>query len=257
MSQKYRNGINEFGILIGGSNYFGDIAPEIVLNETKLSLGLLYKYHHSKYFSSRYQFTYGAISGSDQNFKANQYRNLSFQSQIFELGYFTEFNFKPFGINVREEHKTVYVFSGLNVFHFNPKVRLKQGDWVSLRDLATEGQVVDKKKKYSLIQPAVTLGIGYKFNLGRKYVVGMEIGFRKTFTDYLDDTKNNYPSYAAILAAQGLTAAEISHAQTLNNNPPIQAGTMRGDSHLKDWYVIFGITISKRNVNLQPCPSSL
>jgi hypothetical protein len=257
LAQKYRNGINEFGLLIGGSNYFGDIAPEIVLKETKLSLGLFYKYHHSKYFTSRYQFTYGAIAGSDQNFKANQYRNLSFQSRIFELGYFTEFNFKPFGINVKEEQTTVYVFSGLNLFHFNPKVRLSKGDLVSLRDLGTEGQIVDKKKKYSLIQPAITLGVGYKFNLGRKYVIGLEIGFRKTFTDYLDDTQNNYPSYAAVLAAQGLTAAEISHAQTFDNRPPIQSGTMRGDKHLKDWYMIFGITISKRNVNLQPCPSSL
>ncbi|MDP2175793.1 MAG: DUF6089 family protein [Bacteroidota bacterium] len=256
-SQRYRNGINEFGIQLGGSNYFGDLAPEIVLKETHFAAGVFYKYHHSKYFTSRYQFTYASISGNDNNFNSNLYRNLSFQSQIFELGYFTEFNFKPFGINVREEHKTVYVFSGINLFHFDPKVRLAKGDLVSLRDLATEGQVVDKKKKYSLIQPAITLGIGYKFNIGRKYVIGTEIGFRKTFTDYLDDTKNNYPSYAAILAAQGLTAAEISHAQTLNNQPPIHPNTMRGDKHLKDWYFIFGITISKRSVNLQPCPSSM
>jgi hypothetical protein len=242
--------------MLGASNYFGDIAPEIVLGESKPSPGLFYKYHHSKFFSSRYEFTYARISGTDQNFKANSYRNIKFRTDIFELGYFTEFNFKPFGINVLENRSTVFVFGGFNMFFFNPTARLNNGtgDRVELRDYGTEGQVLNDKKKYSQIQPAVTLGIGYKFNLRRRTVIGLEVGFRKTFTDYLDDTKGSYTDYDAMNAAQGGTAAELSQPQTLNDNPPIQGGTMRGDPHLKDWYFVVGITISLRNVTRDPCP---
>jgi hypothetical protein len=240
--------------MIGASNYFGDIAPEIVPSESHLSLGLLYKYHHSKFFSSRYQFTYARISGDDDHFDANRYRNIKFQSDIYEASYFLEFNFKPFGYNTsqHEEKRTTYVFSGISMFMFNPTAKLAGGDRVDLRDFGTEGQNLDKGKKYSLIQPALTLGLGYKFNV-RKKVIGLEVGFRKTFTDYLDDTKGKYPDYNAMVAKQGATAAEFSQPQLLKDQPVIPAGTMRGDPHLNDWYFIVGITISLRSVTGDPC----
>ncbi len=253
VSQKYRNGISEFGFMLGASNYFGDIAPEIVVKEFNPSLGLFYKYHHSKFFSSRYEFTYAKISGDDKNFKANEYRSIKFESNIFELGYFVEFNFKPFGINVLENKSSVFVFTGINMFMFNPTGRLPGGDKVDLRDLGTEGQKLNNKKSYSLIQPAFTLGLGYKFNLTRKTVIGLELGFRKTFTDYLDDTKGKYPDYNALVAAQGVTAGDFSQPQTVRDLPKIDGGRMRGDSHLNDWYFIAGITISLRDVTNDPC----
>ncbi|NQW43719.1 MAG: hypothetical protein HQ463_09840 [Bacteroidetes bacterium] len=247
-AQKYRNGRQEFGLMIGGSNYFGDIAPEIVFKETKIAGGIFFKNNHSSFFSSKYFLNYARISGSDKNFKANQYRNISFFSDIYELGYDLEFNFKPFGMNVNDKPTTTYVFAGFNLFFFNPKTKLANGDRVSLQRFGTEGQILNDKRKYALIQPALNLGLGYKFNAGKKWDIGAEIGFRKTFTDYLDDTKGNYTDYAALNAKQGGTAVDLSQPQTTQGKPPIDNGTMRGDSHLKDWYFVMGITISFRNV---------
>lgn len=248
LSGQYRNGKSEIGLLLGGSNYFGDLAPEIEVNETKFSAGIFVKKNHSKFFTSRYQFTYARISGSDKNFTANQYRSLSFFSNIYELGYNLEFNFLPFGMNVLEKKATTFVFAGFNMFLFNPKTKLASGDYVALRDFGTEGQVLEQKRKYPLIQPSINLGLGYKFNLSNKWVMGAEIGFRKTFTDYLDDTKDAYPDYNAVNSAQGGTAADLSQPQTVNDYPPIQGGTMRGEKALKDWYFIAGFTISYRFV---------
>ncbi len=245
---QYRNGKTEIGLLIGGSNYFGDLAPEIKVKETKFSAGVFFKQNHTKYFSSRYQFAYAKIAASDKNFAANQYRNLSFFSNIYELGYNLEFNFLPFGMNVLEKDASAFVFAGFNMFLFNPKTKLRNGDKVSLRDFGTEGQVLDSKRKYSLIQPAITLGLGYKLNINDNWVIGTELGFRKTFTDYLDDTKDVYTDYNALNAKQGGTAVDLSQPQTVNGNPAIQANTMRGDKHLKDWYFIAGVTISYRFV---------
>jgi hypothetical protein len=254
-AQKFRNGITEIGFLLGGGNYFGDLAPEIVLKETNPAIGLFYKKHHSKYFSSRYQFLYTSISGDDKNFKANSYRSLSFHSNIFELGYSLEFNFIGFGINNNQHEKpyTTYVFGGFNMFTFNPKAYLPSGDEVELRNIGTEGQVLENKKKYSLIQPALNFGIGYKFNIKNYTVIGIELGFRKTFTDYLDDVKGTYPDFAALNAKQGTGAGDFSQPQTVNGNPPFPAGTMRGDPHLKDWYMVAGITISFRSYKRTPC----
>jgi hypothetical protein len=243
--------------MIGGSNYHGDIAPEIKLKETHLAFGLFYRYNHSSFFSSRYQFTYAKISGDDKNFAANAYRNIKFESNIYELSYRTEFNFKSFGSGGRayKEGKTsTFVFAGLGIFGFDPKRRLPGGDKVSLRDMGTEGQNLNNKRTYAQIQPAFLMGLGYKVNINQGTVLGIEMGFRKTFTDYLDDTKGQYPDYAAMVAKQGQGAGEFSQPQVLNGNPPIPAGTMRGDSHLNDWYFIVGITISFRAINGTLCP---
>lgn len=254
-AQRFRNGIKEIGFMLGGSNYWGDLAPSTVMAETGPSLGLFYKYHHSRFFSSRWQFAYAHIGGSDANFKANAYRNLSFESDIYELGYFTEFNFRPFGINrsQHEEKSTTFVFAGINLFLFEPVRKLQGGDRVELRDIGTEGQKMDGRRTYSPVQPALTMGFGYKFNIRRSTVIGLEFGVRKTFTDYLDDTGGKYPDYNALVAKQGIGAGEFSHAQTMNEQPPAKAGTMRGDRHLSDWYFIAGITISFRNVIGDPC----
>lgn len=254
-SQRFRNGISEIGFLVGAGNYFGDLAPEIVLKESKPAFGLLYKYHHSRYLSSRYQFVFTQISGNDKNFEANAYRNLSFHSNIFELGYSLEFNFLGFGVNRNQHEKpyTTYVFGGFNMFTFNPKADLPSGDEIELRTIGTEGQKLNGKREYALIQPALSFGIGYKFNIKNYTVLGIEIGLRKTFTDYLDDTKGTYPDFNALNAKQGSGAGDFSQPQTTQGNPPIAAGTMRGDSHLKDWYLVAGITISFRNFKSNPC----
>lgn len=255
-SQRFRNGISEIGFFLGGANYFGDLAPEIVLKETKPAIGLLYKYHHSKYYSSRYQFLYTSISGSDQNFAANAYRNLSFENQIFEIGYTGELNFIAFGMNknMKESNNTTYLFGGFNLFTCNPTASLPSGDKVELRDIGTEGQKLNGKRTYALIQPAIHFGLGYKFNIKNKTVIGFELGFRKTFTDYLDDVKGQYPDYNQLVAKQGEGAGDFSQPQTTQGRPIIAAGTMRGDSHLNDWYMVAGITITFRNIIRDPCP---
>jgi hypothetical protein len=78
------------------------------------------------------------------------------------------------------------------------------------------------------------------------WIVGMEVLFRKTFTDYLDDTYKSYGDYKTIKEQQGVGAADWAHAQTLTGGNIVPQGTMRGDTHLKDWYYFAGLTFSYR-----------
>ena len=47
------------------------------------------------------------------------------------------------------------------------------------------------------------MGVGAKFNINRKYALGLELGYRYTFTDYLDDVSTVYASPSDIIAANG------------------------------------------------------
>ncbi|MBC7426487.1 MAG: hypothetical protein H7321_08115 [Bacteroidia bacterium] len=254
-AQKIRRGKWELGIMAGGSNYHGDLASEIVLKETHFSTGILMKNNLSKYMAYRIQLCYGAISGHDKNFKNYNYRALLFKSNIWELGGQFEFNFRAFGINPTEKHSTAYLVTGLNVFAFNPKVRYGSGDWIEARNIGTEGQGLDNyKKRYSLIQLSVPMGMGYKISINKNLVLGFETVFRKTFTDYLDDVSGEYPDYQTMKDKKGDLAAELSQPQTLSGGKVIVDKTQRGDPHLKDWYFITAFTLTYRFVTLGKCP---
>lgn len=205
---------------------------------------MYYKAQFSGFFSYRLQGSYMSIQGTDVNNRSYAARNLSFKTDIYEVSNIFEFNFQSFGMNYNDATFTPYFFSGLAGFFFDPR-RLENED-IKLRNLKTEGQ----KHPYSLFQPAIPIGFGLKtMSNPRKsrgvWVLGIEGNWRKTFTDYLDDVNDTYPDYKTMSDKQN-GSAQYSHAQTMNGDAPYSAGTMRGDTHLKDWYYSINITLSFR-----------
>ncbi|MGZ5282483.1 MAG: DUF6089 family protein, partial [Bacteroidia bacterium] len=151
----------EVGLFAGASNYQGDLAPNIVLSETKPVVGALLKRAVSEYFAYGVVLNYGVISGNDKNFDHLKPRNIHFQSEVFEISPQLEFNFFRFGTSPRAHKFTPYVFAGLSYFKFNPKAKLND-EWVRLQPLTTEGQGIinGAPKKYNLWQLAIPFGAG-------------------------------------------------------------------------------------------------
>lgn len=238
--------------MVGGSNYAGDLARTIVIKKTGASAGIFGRYNFSDYLSVRQSLSYIKISGDDKNFPEYVTRNLSFTSDVFELGNMVEFNFRKFGTQVagysgvESKSNTFFVFSGINVFYFNSYAYLN-GSFNKLQPLGTEGQTIGKGSKYKQVGVSIPLGGGYKVNISNNFVIIAELGFRKTFTDYLDDVSQEYPDLHA-LAAQSGSAALLSD-RSYEQSPYIQrssAGDMRGTPNTKDWYLVAGISVSYR-----------
>lgn len=57
---------------------------------------------------------------------------------------------------------------------------------VKLRPLQTEG------KAYSPIGVAIPFGLGFRYKLAKNWDLAFEVGWRYTFTDYLDDVSSTY-----------------------------------------------------------------
>ena len=86
------------------------------------------------------------------------------------------------------------MFAGIGVYRYNPYA-YSGGNKVFLQPLSTEGQNIigyPDRKKYSLTQFAVPFGGGFKFAVSENLRVGIEMGIRKLFTDYLDDVSKGY-----------------------------------------------------------------
>ncbi|MGV3599077.1 MAG: DUF6089 family protein [Bacteroidota bacterium] len=240
----------EIGGLLGGTNYLGDISKEPTLSKTHIGINLWGRYNISRHFSYRFGAAFGQISGADSLQPATELRGLTFKSNIWELTNIIEFHFRAFGLSHPHNKKSsFYEFTRINAFYFNPKAKFNN-TWVSLQPLATEGQNLNGGKgKYSRVSVSIPIGAGYKFKFSPKWILGFEVGYRKTYTDYLDDVSGNYPDLVELRTTNGAAAAVLSDPSSINAGAgEIRSAKndMRGDPHLKDWYVFAGITLTYR-----------
>ena len=236
----------EYGIRLGGSNYHGDLAYNIVPKETHPAFGMHMRYNFNPYWSYRLALMNGTISGSDANFDDYRLRNMHFQNNIWEFSNVFEFNFLPFGSRILSEDFSSYAMLGVAVFRHTPKAEF-QGEMRNLRKLYTEGQ--SNKEQYGAIQMSIPFGGGIKYNINKNLVVGWELGWRKTFTDYLDDVSKNYPDLKELADARGSMSASLSDRSWEVDGvgePLSLPGDERGDPAIKDFYFFSVVTLSYR-----------
>ena len=161
---------SSLGFMGGGSYYIGDVNKYDHFNNTKLSFGLIYRFHVNSRIALRGTLRYGNVEGSDsESGKADQIaRNLSFESSIFEVAGGLEFNYLNYKFGNKEYFFTPYMFIDIGVFKMRPKTDYN-GEMVSLQTIGTEGQnsELTSENAYPLTQLVIPFGIGFKVNLGK------------------------------------------------------------------------------------------
>jgi len=231
----------EMGISLGGANYFGDLAPTPVISETKAAYGFFGRLNLSSTWAWTNSYMLAQVSGNDKNFDFNSNRNLNFKTDINEFSSVIEFNYFKYGVGVLDNRFTSYLYAGFSIFGFEPQ-GYYNGQWYSLRDFRNEGVTY---KTYSY---AIPFGIGVKWILNKNFNIEGQFGFRKTYTDYLDDVSSTYPDIAQKLKNGGFVSAMLSDPSVLLNGGTFvnKNGYKRGNSDLNDWYMIAQVSLSYR-----------
>lgn len=234
----------EAGGWIGAAHYFGDLNNLYRVNEPGLAGGLIGRYNFDTRLSLRMQLNYLRVRGSDAK-STNAFdlrRNLSFYSNIIEVAPAIEFNFFSLKHGSKDEYITPYMYVGFSVFHFSPKAELN-GQTYSLRELGTEGQLPGQE--YNEIGTSWLIGGGVKFDLNYYWSVNIDLGYRATNTDYLDDVSGFYPDYNELRINRGDIAVALADRSVANVDQQKigVTGTQRGDSREKDAYISLGINL--------------
>jgi hypothetical protein len=246
---------SELGVFSGASYYIGDLNTLEHFKNSHVAIGLIAKYNINPRFALRGLFASTQVSADDvlsssENQGVYTNRNLSFSSTITELGAGVEFNYFPFQLGNKTYRGSGYLFAEVAYFQMNPTT-MYHGESIELRTLGTEGQgtLLSSENYYSKNQVSLPFGIGFKYPFGTIFCIGMEYGVRKTFTDYLDDVGSARFIDKVQLAevASPLTVA-LSN-RNLNSSPY----GPRGNSQTKDWYFMFGITLTVRLGNPDEC----
>jgi len=132
----------EFGVGIGAAHYFGDLNPRLRLNRPKFAAGVFFRKNFGNYIAARVDANFAQLGYSDVYNSYNEFmhlRNLSFNTNVWELSLRGDFNFFRFLPGDPEFNFTPYVSFGVGVFSYDPYAYLN-GQKYYLRPLGTEGQ---------------------------------------------------------------------------------------------------------------------
>lgn len=257
-----RKQYNSVGVSLSAMNYFGDVTPKpsipsLRFGATRPSLGVSFTHRFTPRVSARAALSYGRITGddtkaadkNDPDAKYRYNRNMSFRNDIAELSVVGIFDLIPNrNTYIKRPDLVPYVFGGIAGYTGNPKglvqggldkQGLAEGTYIALQPLKTEG------KSYSRAGIAIPFGAGARYKINKSFDIGLEIGFRKTFSDYLDDVSDKYISQNNLNSAAaryfGGTNALVTGGEFPNFNAP---GSQRGKSDEDDWYVTTGLTLN-------------
>lgn len=222
----------------GTAAYFGEMVNPGDLGKIRYNIVVGGEYYLSNRISTRAELTYFNISGSDATADDDRVeRNLSFTSNNLEFSATGTFNLFPNGQRFYQRPGfNLYGFAGIGVMYMNPKTDF-QGDKVALQPLQTEGI------KYSRIQPVIPYGVGARLKFGPFFNIMIEGGYRKTFTDYMDDVSiKRYPD-PAILKSD-LSRALSDRRIELDPNYPVKPGLgVRGNPSNDDGYFLMNVKV--------------
>ena len=182
-------------------------------------------------------------------------RNLSFRSSLIEGSLRAEFNFFPYGLVVSSQRRsTPYIFCGIGLFKFNPQAMVVdpatgKTEWYDLQPLGTEGQgtaAYPERQKYQLKEVSMPFGFGYRWRLSPSMHLTVEYGWRKTWTDYLDDVSTTYVGAELLngTSAGSMAAVLADRSGEVEPGYVNGVGIKRGDDALCDWYSYFSVSIS-------------
>lgn len=249
----------EFGITAGVAHYFGDLNNRSRINRPKLAIGGFIRKQFGDYTAVRLSGHFARLGYSDI-YSSNEYdlrRNLSFNTNIFELALQGDFNFFKFNPADPEYTFTPYATLGVGVFNYNPYAFYKNQK-VFLRPLHTEGQTFYKnRKEYGSMALCFPIGFGVKYALNDRINVSFEITHRFTTTDYLDDVSTTYVGADKFPSTSGgKSIAGIMQDRSFEVGSPIGIeGRQRGFSKQKDQYTIAEVGISF-NITSYRCPTA-
>lgn len=225
----------------GTSTYYGELSNPGTLLKFQPNFNVGLQGFVTPRIDVRAELNWFRLEGSDAaaNTPERKARGLSFHSSCFEFSAIGAVNLFANGNRYyRRQQVNFYAFAGIGLLYFNPMADYK-GKSYSLASLHTEGV------SYSRVVPVIPVGGGVRLKMTPNMNLVIEGGYRKTFTDYLDDVSNRYvaPSSDPVTAYfqnPNNPAYNPAASGDINN---YAAGSIRGNPATKDAYFLLNVKV--------------
>lgn len=171
------------GISVGSSHSLADIGGtrdasrilflDVQWKATGVHLGAFARYRFSEEFALNWGLNYGRIGGADSlsPVTSSRYgRGRFFTNDLYEISVKTEVYLPKRYLNTPVDF---YAFVGLGALYHNPV-------------LADSLGTIDVSDLYLPVQAVIPMGVGFHYTTETNFKIGFNVGWRKTFTDFLD-----------------------------------------------------------------------
>ncbi len=254
----------EVGIFTGYSNLISDVGHNDPISpfESDLSVnldpavGVFYKKVINPRLLWKVSLSYATIRADDANSARLDRKNrldidnktiVSSKKDLYEAALTVEYNF--FDIYNDLHKSTPYIFGGLaGAFthkDLDVNITFQRKNVGGVLQAPTSDTDFDAQifiKKYAKPTLVIPFGLGYKFRIKEKFMLGIEYGVRATFNDNLD---NSNPKKIKYDIDPGLLSSAGSFAPGINTNIEETLNRARkGNTSNFDLYTFTGLTFS-------------
>jgi hypothetical protein len=179
----------EVGIFLGNSGYLGDLnKSDWFSKEPHLAYGVFGRYNLSPKFAVKVAYSRGTLTGRDSNYPDRAFRNFSTQTTINDIA--GQIEYQPWAFPMSKlPHQfqsmvRPYIFVGIGVAFTNPQADM--ANMIVVKPEIAAGIEGDLNTVYSKTATIVPFGLGLKYRIAPMWTIGLEAGFRFTFSDYID-----------------------------------------------------------------------
>jgi hypothetical protein len=232
----------ELGLGAGTTFYFGDFNEFMPFVEPRYYGSVLHRFYFNLLYALRTSISFGNIAGNSRNYQGDMpFYDLKYpygRPAVYFNRNFIDFNtgielgFRPFEpVEHRmNERFAPYVFLGIGVTIAYADPNAKAEDARSASSLYPRIYGTNDSNSGTIQAFNIPIGIGFKYSPWKRWTIGAEWQFKKTFSDDIDRFNNVKPS-------------------EINNN---KAGSLFMNT---DWISFMGVSISYRLAVKSKCPS--
>jgi opacity protein-like surface antigen len=264
------------GINFGMTDLWGDVGTKSPLDhytnkkytdEIRFSGGMYGRYLIHPALAVRFGINYGSYYATDEwnkdlAYKAifveddayqRYFRNQTVQADIWEGNLLLEINLFRFSTstNMAWRKFTPYFLLGAGYFNYNTKGLLVDptggyvDKWINIYDLNLEGDgwfgTNNRPEREKRGGWQVPLGLGMKWDIGKRLSLGLEYLYRYTFRDQIDGVSGKYVDptiFDKNLSAQQAAQAKALYDRSYLVDPLVKHGKdeLRGNSTVNDGY---------------------
>jgi len=175
----------DIGIFGGAGTCFGDMTKIDFQKSVNPAYGGFVRYNFNPRYGLRFNVVNGAI-GASGNFDQQEW---NFNKNVMDISLLFEFNYLKYIVGDKITPWSTFIFFGVGMQTYN--YEMDASNQARLKPLVSPDYKPNLDGSVDLselvMSPTIPFGLGVKYNLSKRWGIGIEGGLRKTFSDKLDN----------------------------------------------------------------------
>ena len=157
----------DIGLFGGTGTYLGDITQVVFQESVNPAYGGFVRFN----FNPRYGLRFNVLNGTIGATGIVESEPWTFGKNVLDISLLFEFNYLKYIVGDKATPWSTFLFWGAGVQNYRFDIKGIEG---------------------SEVVPTIPFGLGFKYNLSKRWGIGLEGSMRKTFSDKLDNLDDPY-----------------------------------------------------------------